>query len=110
MITAKRFLFENSYPEFHIDYLDVAELYTKCDNTGSYHGNCYSESIYRISKEKDTATKRLNFNKPQKGKDHCDHDSAVARNALRSYADKGNNILWDTNISQALAKSNIRNI
>ena len=95
--------------QFHIDYIDAVELYAICDSVGSYHENCYTESIYRISKEKNTPIKRLEFNKPQKGEDQCDRDIALARNALRSYVDEGNDILGE-DIYQALVKLKIRNV
>ena len=34
----------------------------------------------------------LDYNEPQKGKDQCDREAAVARNALRNYVNQGNNI------------------
>ena len=62
----------------------------------------YPETVYRICKENKIKLKRLDFNEPQKGKDQCDRDSALARNALRTYVDEGNNVVTAEDIYIAL--------
>ena len=49
-----------------------------------------SESIY--SKQNFITLKRLDYNEPQKSRDQCDRESALARNALRRYVDEGNDV------------------
>ena len=78
--------------EFSKDFPDVKELYCKSNNAGCYHGNPCPESIYKICKQNSITLKRLDYNEPQKGKDQCDRDSALARNALRRYVDEGNDV------------------
>ena len=79
--------------QFSDDFPNVNELYAKSDNSGCYHCKVCPESLYKICKKFGIILKRLDFNEPQKGKDQCDRDSAVARSVLRSFVDEGNNIL-----------------
>ena len=95
--------------EFSKDFPDVKELYCKSDNAGCYHGNPYPESIYKICKQNSITLKRLDYNEPQKGKDQCDRDSALARNALRRYVDEGNDVASAEDIYKALLASPITN-
>ena len=78
--------------EFSKDFLDVKELYCKSNNAGCYHGNPYPVSIYKICKQNSITLERLEYNEPQKRKDHCDWHSDLARNALRRYVDEGNDV------------------
>ena len=84
-------------------------MYCKSDNAGCYHGNPYPESIYKICKQNSITLKRLDYNEPQKGKDQCDRDSALARNALRRYVDEGNDVASAEDIYKALLASAITN-
>ena len=93
--------------EFSKDFLDVKELYCKSDNAGCYHGNPYPESIYKTCKQNSITLKRLDYNEPQKGKDQSDRDSALARNALRRYVGKGNDVTSTEGIFKALLASPI---
>ena len=95
--------------EFSKDFPDVKELYCKSDNAGCYHGNPYPESIYKICKQNSITLKRLDYNEPQKGKDQCDRDSALARDALRRYVDEGNDVTSAEDIFKALLASPINN-
>ena len=42
---------EHVIKEFKSDHPDVVEVYSKCDNASSYHGNFYPESLYNICKQ-----------------------------------------------------------
>ena len=95
--------------EFSKDFPDVKELYCKSDNAGCYHGNPYLESIYKICKQNFITLKRVDYNELQKGKDQCDRDSALARNALRRYVDEGNDVTSVEDIFKALLASPISN-
>jgi len=93
--------------QFSADFQEVKELYGKSDNVGCYHCKVCPESIYKICKAVGITLKRLDFNEPQKGKDQCDRDSAVARSVLRSYVDEGNNVLSAEDIFTALVSSSM---
>ena len=82
-------------------------MYCKSDNAGCYHGNPYPESIYKTCKQNSITLKRLDYNEPQKGKDQSDRDSALARNALRRYVGKGNDVTSTEGIFKALLASPI---
>ena len=49
----------------------------------------------------------LDYNEPQKGKDQCDQEAVVARNALWNYVDQGNNIQSTHDIFIALASTKL---
>ena len=84
-------------------------MYCKSDNAGCYHGNPYPESIHKICKQNSIKLKRLDYNEQQKGKDECDRDSALARNALRRYVDEGNDVASAEDIHKLLLASPITN-
>ena len=94
---------------FKSDQPDVVEVYSKCDNASSYHGNFYAESLCHIYKQNGITLRQLDYNKPQKGKDQCDRESAVARNMMRCFVDEGNDILTAEDIYKALVNSKIKN-
>lgn len=85
-------LAEHVIKSFKSDHPEILEVFNKCDNASSYHGNFYGESLYKICKANGITLRRLDYNEPQKGKDQCDRYSAVARNALRCFVDEGNYI------------------
>ena len=78
---------------FKSDHPDAVEVYSKGDNASSYHGNFYPESLYHICTQNGIILQQLDYNEPQKGKDQCDRESAVARNMMRCFVDEGNDIL-----------------
>ena len=47
----------------------------------------------------------VDFNEAQKGKDQCDRDGAVAKRAIRSCVNEGNDVLNAIDIKEALDKS-----
>ena len=95
--------------EFSKGFPDVKELHCKSDTAGCYyHGNPYPESIYKICKQNSIILKILHYNEPEKGKDLCNRDSALARNALRRYVDKGNDVTSTEDIFKALLASPIK--
>ena len=51
----------------------------------------------------------MDYNEPQKGKDQCDREAALARNAIRKYVDEGNNLISANDIRKALCTSNLIN-
>jgi len=75
----------------------------------SYHGNFSGESLNKICKQHGVALRRLDYNEPQKGKDQCDKDSAVARNVLRCFVDEGKDIVSAEDIYEALVMSKMKN-
>lgn len=94
--------------KFTNDFPRVNELFGKCDNASCYHGNPYPELLYQIAKANELTLKRLDYNEPQKGKDQCDRDAALARNALRKYVEEGNDIINASDIVSALTQSSIK--
>ena len=94
---------------FKSDHLEIKEMFNKCDNASSYNGNFYGESLYKICKTNGIALRRLDYNEPQKGKDQCDRDSAVARNVLKCFVDEGNDIVSAEDIHKALNISKMKN-
>ena len=95
--------------QFLKDFPSVNELLGKCYNAGCYHGNPYPELLYHISKQNGFLLKRLDYNEPQKGKDQCDRDSALARNTLRIYVEEGNDIMNAGDTVNALSQVSIKN-
>ena len=91
------------------DHPDVVEVYSKCDNAYSYHGNFYPESLYHIFKQNGIILRQLDHNEPQKGKDQFDRESAVARKMMRCFVDEGNDILTAEDIYKALVNSKMKN-
>ena len=94
---------------FKSDHPEIKEMFNKCDNASSCHGNFYVESLYKICKTNGIALRRLYYNEPQKGKDQCHKDSAMARNVLRCFMDEGNDIFSADNIHKALTMSKMKN-
>ena len=93
--------------QYSDDFPNVNELYAKSDNAGCYHFKVCPEALYKIRKKSDIILKQLDSSEPQKGKDQCDRDSAVARRVFRSFVDEGNNILTAEDIFNALTTSGI---
>ena len=93
--------------QFSKGFPSVNKLFGKCDNAGCYHGNPYPELLYHISKQNRFFLKKLDYNEPQKGRDQCDWDSSLARNALRTYVEEGNNMNAG-DIVNALSQSSIK--
>ena len=75
----------------------------------SYHGNFYVENVHKICRVHGINLKRVDYNEPQKGKDQCDREAALARNAIRKYVDEGNNLISANDIRKALCTSNLIN-
>ena len=94
---------------FKNDHPDIVEVYSKCDNASLYHGNFYPESLYHICKQNGIILWQLDYNGPQKGKDQCDRESAVAKNMTRCFENEGNDILTAGCIYEALVKSKMTN-
>ena len=94
---------------FKSDHPAVVEVYSKCDNASSYHGNFYPESLYHICKQNGIILRQLDYNEPQKGKGQCDRESAVARNMMGCFVDEGNYILTAEDIYKALVNSKMKN-
>ena len=94
---------------FKSDHPDVIEVYSKCDNASSYHGNFYPESLYHFCKQNGIILRQLDYNEPQKGKGQCDRESAVARNMMGCFVDEGNYILTAEDIYKALVNSKMKN-
>lgn len=91
-----------------MDHPYIKEAFSKCDNAECYHANYYPESLHHICKKNDIALHRLDYNEPQKGKDQCDRDSAVAQNALRNHVNKGNKIISAEDLYDALVNSGMK--
>ena len=51
----------------------------------------------------------MDYDEPQKGKDQCDREAALAHNAIRKYVDEGNNLISANDIRKALCTSNLIN-
>ena len=94
---------------FKSDHPAVVEVYSKCDNASSYHGNFYPESLYHFCKQNGIILRQLDYNEPQKGKDQCDRESAVARSMMGCFVDEGNYILTAEDIYKALVNSKMKN-
>ena len=94
---------------FKSDHPAVVEVYSKCDNASSYHGNFYPESLYHFCKQNGIILRQLDYNEPQKGKDPCDRESAVARSMMGCFVDEGNYILTAEDIYKALVNSKMKN-
>ena len=88
--------------QFSKDFPSVNELFGECDNAGCCHGNPYPKLLYHISKKNGFFLKRLVYSELQKGKDQCDRDSVLTRNALKTYVEEGNNIINAGDIVNAL--------
>ena len=96
---------EHVIKEFKSDHPDVVEVYSKCDNASSYHGNFYPEFLYNICKQNGIIPRQLDYNEPQKGKDQCNREFAITRNMMRCFVDEGNDILTAEDIYKALPNS-----
>ena len=94
---------------FKSDHPAVVKVYSKCDNASSYHGNFYPESLYHFCKQNGIILRQLDYNEPQKGKDQCDRESAVARSMMGCFVDEGNYILTAEDIYKALVNSKMKN-
>ena len=93
--------------QFSDDFPNVNEMYRKSDNAGCYNCKACPESLYKICRKSGIILNQMDFIEPRKGKNQCDHDSAVARSVLRSFVDEGNNILTAEDIFNALITSGI---
>ena len=84
------------------DFPGLKNSYAKSDNASSYHGNYYIEALYNLCKEKQLALLRYDCNKPSRGKDQCDRESAGAKSVIRSFVDAGNDPVTAEDIYTAL--------
>ena len=89
------------------DFPNLKELFCKSDNAGSYHDNFYAQSLYEICKSNEIYLSRLDYNEPQKGKNHCDREATAATNALQNYVDQENNIQLVHDIFIALTSTKL---
>ena len=94
---------------FKSDHPDVIEVYSKCDNASSYHGNFYPESLHHICKQNGITLWQLDYNELQKGEDQCNREPAVTGNMIRCFADEGNDTLTAKDIYKALVNSKMKN-
>ena len=94
---------------FKSDHPAVVEVYSKCDNASSYHGNFYPESLHHICKQNGITLWQLDYNELQKGEDQCNREPAVTRNMIRCFVDEGNDTLTAKDIYKALVNSKMKN-
>ena len=75
--------------QIETDYPNIKNVYKKSDNTGCYAGNGYLLGEYHILKEKDLTLIGHDFNEPQREKDQCDREFAVAQHCRTVYLNAG---------------------
>ena len=88
--------------QIETDYPNIKNVYKKSDNTGCYAGNGYLLGEYHILKEKDLTLIRHDFNEPQRGKDQCDRESAVAQHCRTVYLNAGHDIQTVQDVKNSL--------
>ena len=62
---------EHVIKAFKSDHPDVVEVYSKCDNASSYHGNFYPESLYHICKQNGITLQQLDHNRKKHDEMFC---------------------------------------
>ena len=58
--------------------------------------------MFLICKKKDVQLERYDYNEPQKGKDQCDRESAVAKRYINAYVNAGNNCMSAAEIKKGV--------
>ena len=84
------------------DFPTAKNGYKKSDNTGCYAGNGYLLGEYHILKEEDLTLICHDFNEPQRGKDQCDRESAVAQHCRTVYLNAAHDIQTVKDVKNSL--------
>ena len=78
--------------EYTQDVPTVNMIFCKSDNANCYHSTFAADGLYHLCKQHGIQLLRNDYNKPSKGKDQCDKESATAEALLRNYMDAGNEL------------------
>jgi len=98
-------VFEHVLDQIKQDLPNLTTLYTRSDNAGCYAGTAAIISRQIICDNADICLKRTDFSEPQRGKDQADRDIAVAKSCLKSYTNRGGNLISAESIKEALDES-----
>jgi len=98
-------VFEHVLDQIKADIPKLTNLYTRSDNAGCYSGTAIVLARRMICESVDIQLRRTDFSEPQRGKDQADRDIAVAKSCLKSYTNRGGNLLNAESVKQALDES-----
>ena len=96
---------ENDFIQFKKDFPDVKIINCHNDNASCYAGASAVTVKHETAEKLGLKLAAVDFNEAQKGKDQCDRDGAVAKRAIQSYVNEGNDVLNAIEIKMALDKS-----
>ncbi|CAF1530589.1 unnamed protein product [Adineta ricciae] len=98
-------VFEHVLNQIKTDIPNLTNLYTRSDNAGCYSGTATILARRMLCEGVDIQLKRTDFSEPQRGKDQADRDIAVAKSCLKSYTNRGGNLINAQSVKQALDES-----
>ena len=93
---------EHVLKEIQKDHTNIKQLFRKTDNAGCYSGNSVAEIEYSICRQNGFTLLRHDYNKPQKGKDQADRESAVAKKYMNGYLNSGHSIITAEDIKKGI--------
>lgn len=85
--------------QFHKDHPNIVELFNRSDNATTYLAN---GALNNICKKYDIYLVRLDYSEPQKGKDACDREAAIAKSYHKAYIASGCSVLNAHDLKKAL--------
>ena len=88
------------------DFPNIKNIFSKSEKAGCYSGNGYLEGVCHILKQNGFSFVKHDFNEPQKSKDHCDRESALAQHCRTVYINAGYNIQTVEDIKNSLLYMN----
>ena len=83
---------DNVCKQIKVDFPNIKNVFGKSDNAGCYSGNGCLERACHILRQNDFSLIKHDLNEPQKGKDQCDRESAVAQHCRTVYINARHNI------------------
>ena len=94
-------IFENLLFQIQKDFPYITDLYTRSDNAGCYSGASALLGRYFVAKNLGFRLVRTDFNEPQRGKDQPDRETAVFKEYVRAWTNRGNDLINAKSIKTA---------
>ena len=88
--------------QFHTDFPDIEFIHCMNDNAGCYSGASAILAKKEICDQVGIMLQSIDFNEPQKGKDQCDRDGAVAKRKIRTYVNEGHDVTDAVSVKEAI--------
>ena len=86
----------------------ICQVYLRSDEAGCYHNNSLVAALSSIGERTGITVKRLDHSEPQPGKDVCDRILCPMKAAIRTFSNKGHDILTANDMQTALKERPVR--